>query len=346
MRYDRAQIFSLSTVMDDAFRNDRPVFVIIELTTRCNWRCKHCYLPEHGKQGLSLDELMKIMDDLRSFGIHHIAFTGGELFLRRDIVEILEYARKKYFRVSILSNASLITDKLANKLRELYITDFSSTLFSMIPEVHDSITGVRGSHRAALKGIKRLQEQGIRIELKSPILKQNKDSFETVHRYCLEQGFSYLASTCIFPRIDGDYTPLNYSLNSDELEEAIAVSDKLMHYQAREFLSENMCSILKTSFAISATGDIFPCNSFFLKMGNILEESIAKIWNKHLYLQIRNLKNRDLTACLDCQLISICDRCPATSYSEGRGYYACSSIAKNIAKARYANFKKEKLYDN
>lgn len=47
---DNASFFSLSTVMDDAFKNDSPVFVIIELTTRCNWRCKHCYLPEHAKK--------------------------------------------------------------------------------------------------------------------------------------------------------------------------------------------------------------------------------------------------------------------------------------------------------
>ncbi|WP_156021144.1 radical SAM/SPASM domain-containing protein [Streptococcus ruminantium] len=346
MKQSDTGAFSLSTVMDDAFKNDMPIFVIIELTTRCNWRCHHCYLPEHEKKGLSTNELKNVIDELREFGVHQIAFTGGELFMRKDALDIIEYARNKYFRVSILSNASLITEKIARKLSELYITDFSSTIFSMLPDVHDSITGIKGSHRAAMRGIKRLQEQGISIELKSPILKQNKDSFESVYAYCLENNFSYMSSTCIFPRIDGNYAPLRYSLNDDELEKAIAISDRIMNYTAREFLTENMCNILKTSFAISATGDIFPCNSFFLKMGNILEETIVEIWNKPKYLEVRNLKNKNLTNCLDCQLVSVCDRCPATSYSEGRGFYGCSSIAKNIAKARYISTKKEKIYDN
>lgn len=339
---DNASIFSLSTVMDDAFKNDSPIFVIIELTTRCNWRCKHCYLPEHAKNGLSTEDLKEILNDLRKFGVHHVAFTGGELFMRNDALDIIEYARKKYFRVSILSNASLITDSIAKKLKELYITDFSSTIFSMEPEVHDSITGIRGSHRAAMRGIRRLKENGIKIELKSPILKQNKDSFDSVYSYCLENGFSYLSSTCIFPRTDGNYAPLSYSLNNSELEDAIKISDTIMNYEVQDYLTENMCTILKTSFAISATGDVFPCNSFFVKMGNILEESIVDIWNKPKYLNVRNLKNRDLTDCLECELVSICDRCPATSYSEGNGFYGCSSIAKNIARARYSNFKKEK----
>ncbi|HEM6576900.1 MULTISPECIES: radical SAM protein [Streptococcus] len=64
--------------MDDAFKNDSPVFVIIELTTRCNWRCKHCYLPEHAKNGLSTEDLKEILNDLRKFGVHHVAFTGGD----------------------------------------------------------------------------------------------------------------------------------------------------------------------------------------------------------------------------------------------------------------------------
>ncbi len=50
MKQSDTGAFSLSTVMDDAFKNDMPIFVIIELTTRCNWRCHHCYLPEHEKK--------------------------------------------------------------------------------------------------------------------------------------------------------------------------------------------------------------------------------------------------------------------------------------------------------
>lgn len=57
----------------------------IELTTRCNFRCKHCFIDDYGKDGFSKEEIFMLLDNLRKFGVYAVEFTGGEIFTRPDI---------------------------------------------------------------------------------------------------------------------------------------------------------------------------------------------------------------------------------------------------------------------
>lgn len=336
-----ASIYKFSKVSEDALEIGKPIFVIIELTTKCNWRCKHCYLPSHNGLSLTLEDFKKLFKELRDFGIHQIAFTGGELFMRADALEIIELAREHYFRVNILSNASLLTESIVRRLAEIHITDYSSTIFSLDENVHDGITGVRGSLESALNGIKLLDKYHINIELKSPILKQNRTSFVGVYRFCKQKGYQFMSSPCIFTKINGDITPLSYALDGDDLEQACEKSDKLKGYELKKYITKLMCELLTTGFAINYKGDVYPCNSLFKEMGNIKQEGIDKIWNKESYKSIRMMSNKNLKYCFDCKLLPFCDRCPATLFAEGKDYYSCSNISKNIATARWNNFKKE-----
>lgn len=93
------------------------VSVVIELLTQCNVFCKHCYLAEHNNKGLTTETVKRLLHDLRSVGVIDVTFTGGEIFLRKDIFEIIEEARKLYMRVFLLSNATLIDKEKAFQLK-------------------------------------------------------------------------------------------------------------------------------------------------------------------------------------------------------------------------------------
>ena len=88
----------------------------MELTTLCNFKCKHCFLEKHTNPGLSTQEIIKIIDELRNFGVYELQFTGGEIFTRKDIMEIIRYARKLKFKVSLLTNVSLISEEIIYEL--------------------------------------------------------------------------------------------------------------------------------------------------------------------------------------------------------------------------------------
>ncbi|MDO4800114.1 MAG: radical SAM protein [Bacillota bacterium] len=132
-----------------AYLNNFPISLTIELNTTCNWRCQHCYIPEHSNKGLTSDSIKKILREARELGVYELVLTGGEITLRLDLVEIVEYARELGI-VNLLSNASTLNADLVNKLKKLNIRSYSSTVFSMQPHVHDSITRVRGSYFSAI----------------------------------------------------------------------------------------------------------------------------------------------------------------------------------------------------
>src|SRR5438128_8471981 len=80
-----------------------PVRAMIELTYGCNLRCVHCYNPTHqAKAELATAQIKALIDQLATAGCLDLAFTGGEIFTRMDLFEILAYAKAKGFLVTLL----------------------------------------------------------------------------------------------------------------------------------------------------------------------------------------------------------------------------------------------------
>ncbi|MDR2043886.1 MAG: radical SAM protein [Clostridium sp.] len=112
----------------------------IEILTKCNWRCEHCYIPKHDSDGLSLDVLKKIFRELRTMKTFELILTGGEMFLRNDIMDILSDARQLGFNLQLFTNLSLLSEKSRDFIPQANIEKISCTIFSLNPDVHDAIT--------------------------------------------------------------------------------------------------------------------------------------------------------------------------------------------------------------
>ena len=99
-----------------------PLRVMFELTYRCNFHCQHCYVPQdyRDKKGeLETREVFDILDQLKDIGCFYLGFTGGEPFVRGDIMDILWYAKRRGFEVIIYTNGSLIDERIACELADL-----------------------------------------------------------------------------------------------------------------------------------------------------------------------------------------------------------------------------------
>src|SRR5207249_7513716 len=97
-----------------------PVQAMIELTYGCNLRCVHCYNPTHqAKDELATAQITALIDQLAEAGCLHLAFTGGEIFTRKDAFEIFAYAKAKGFSITLLTNATLITPERADGIQAL-----------------------------------------------------------------------------------------------------------------------------------------------------------------------------------------------------------------------------------
>lgn len=93
----------------------------------------------------------------------NVSLTGREIFLREDLFDIIEYARNLYMRIFLLSNATLLNEQIVARLADLSIANFSTSIYSLDENVHDNITGKKGSLKSTLKNIQLLKEYNIEV---------------------------------------------------------------------------------------------------------------------------------------------------------------------------------------
>lgn len=333
---------SIDTLFKIAYDTNTPLSVMIELLTECNFRCKHCYIPEHKDMGLDTEVIKNLLYDLRKIGTLNISFTGGEIFLRRDIFEIIETARQLYFRVFLLSNASLLNEEKIKKLASLHISEFSTSVFSLDSSIHDSITGIPGSLKLTLKNIMLMKAYKIPVKIKTPLMKDNKYSYKELYKYCKRNGFEYLASPIIFSKSDGDKTTHLLRIDESDLISIVPDIDTISKKRKHLYNYDQPCAAICYGFSLDCKGDVYPCNSLYYKIGNIFEKSVSYIWDESQALKdIKKITKKDLHKCIECSLVDICERCPGLALLEDNDLCGCSTAARSIAIARYKIYKKK-----
>ena len=318
--------------------------VEIEITTKCNFNCIHCYLGEHIKYGLSKEKLFDLLAQLRKMGVYEIQFTGGEPFIRNDFLEIVKYARELYFKVVILTNISLLNDEIINELEQLHVECISTTLFSLNDDVNDKITNKNQSANIVKSNLLKLKKTSIRTEVKTVVMKQNKIDFHSIKKFCNNNQIDYLATEGVFPMMDGSLKPLDYALEPKDLRNCIEELDEIRFGRIfyKNYKNEEcICCEQRYSLFIDATGNIYPCNMWFRKIGNINENTLENIWNDSFLQHIRSETRNSLKKCLNCDSKNYCIRCSGIAETTTGDYcgidpHACivSRIRKNIKESQ------------
>ena len=148
-----------------------PIGGSIEITSRCNLSCTHCYInipPNDAKERereLSLKEICNIFDTIAEEGCIWLLITGGEPLVRKDFLEIYTYAKKKGFLITLFTNGTLITKELADYLRDWPPFSTEITVYGRTKEIYERVTGVPGSYDRCMRGIELLLERKIPLKL-------------------------------------------------------------------------------------------------------------------------------------------------------------------------------------
>jgi MoaA/NifB/PqqE/SkfB family radical SAM enzyme len=272
-----------------ASRAHTPLAVLFEVTHRCNLGCAHCYLtegpvgrPKPTREELTLDEVRRVLDQLAEAGTFFVTLTGGEVFMRRDFLDILAHARARDFSVTIFTTGTLLTPETAAEVADLHPLVVEVSIYSARPEIHDRVTQIPGSHARSLRALRLLRERGVIILIKSPLMTLNSGEFRGIVELAEELGAGYGFDPMLLPRRDGDRTPVALNAGPDELRAFF--SDPVL---ARQFFEpvkclpqkgEEICGTGRRTCMISPYGDVFPCGVHPVPAGNLREKSFHEIW--------------------------------------------------------------------
>ena len=157
------------------FSEDKKPVVVWNITKKCNLHCVHCYSQsncELGENELSTFEGKELIDDLKSFGVPVILFSGGEPLIREDIFELIQYTYQSGIRAVLSTNGTLITKEVADKLAELKLS-YVGISIDGIEITNDNFRGLKGSFQKTIEGIRNCKNAGIKVGLRFTINKRN-----------------------------------------------------------------------------------------------------------------------------------------------------------------------------
>lgn len=330
-----------------------PLNVHLELTYRCNEQCVHCYcVVEHGREAeakrreLTQDEITRLLDDLAAMGALYLTFSGGEVLVRRDFFAIAEHARRQGFVYRIFTNGIGLTEERVARIAALEPLAVELSIFSADPAVHDAITRVTGSFDRLIANVQRLKAHGLRVYLKTVVMKPNLAGLAKVRQLGRDLDvFTHTFACEVSPRIDGDvHGPSRHQLDEGELFEYLSsavwrkqlapILDGPPEEAARQ---KQTCGPAINGCCIDPYGNVFPCIAFRVPIGNIREKSFKELWNAPPPA-IRDLlavhTYADLPECRSCELVGFCSRCHGDNLLErGGDWKACHQRARMVASA-------------
>lgn len=313
---------------EKALERNIPLGVQLDLTYRCNERCVHCYLDHDDHGEMTTAEIKNLLDQMADAGVFILTLSGGEIFLRKDFFEILEYARRDLtFCVKLKTNAIMIREQEAARIRELGVESIQISIYSHRPEVHDAITLVPGSLKRSLDAVRFLKSQGLRVVIANVLMAQNMQDYPGVRALAAELGVESTLDPTITPMMDGDRSILSLGVDQNAMRQVFR--DASLVGDVEEFCAipapadENAlealpCSAGHTSCYVSPYGDVFPCVQFPLPTGNVRKQKFIDIWRHSDQMnEVRAIRLKDLTTCTSCTHVSSCSRCPGLAFMEG-----------------------------
>jgi len=329
-----------------------PYLVSYAVTRKCNLKCKHCYsdaLDAAAPEDLSTSEAKKLLDTLGDWGIHLLIFNGGEPLCRDDFFEIAKHASERRMRIVVGSNGTLIDTETAKRMRDVGVQAVQISIDGARPETHDPFRGEGGSFDRAMQGVEACRQAGLPFQFGMVIRKQSLPEIPSMLELAVKSGATAAEFFDLVqvPRVRKECP--EEILSRDErksvmewLAEAqkdsavvirtpgcpmypLILKEKRIqpkhvpaHALRRIPYYDRGCAAGMPNgyITILPNGDVIPCMLLQVKLGNIRQENIVKIWEESSILA--KLRSRQLLEgeCNGCRYRDVCAGCRGRAYEE------------------------------
>ena len=306
------------------YQYSAPLRMDLALTFRCQNDCVHCYAGgPHETTELTTAQWKSIIDKLSEIGVFILTFTGGEPTLREDLPELLLYAQNKGMVTGLISNGRKLKDRVYVDVLEKSGLDFVQiTLESHKPQIHDLMTSVNGSWKETVEGILNAVQSQIYVSTNTTLSKHNAKEFITTIDYIKGLGVDAFGCNSLIYSGKAPSASEEFTLNVEDLkillpkirDKANAVGLKFLWYTPTQYcqfdpvqlgLGVKTCTAAMINACVGPNGDVYPCQSYFESLGNILNEPWEKIWHHSLAEKLRSRENVE-EKCKDCSQLQVC----------------------------------------
>ena len=262
--------------------------ILWEITNTCNYNCAYCIFSSSNKvdkMELSYNEVLSVLQQLKNKHFTHIKFTGGEPFVRQDMINILQESKKLGFCVDISTNGSLITKDKAKALRDINFDMIHISLDGFNAETHEKARG-KNTFYPTIKGIRNVVKEGIYTRLGTLIYKDNENQLENMIIFASELGvneiiFSFMEAV---GRLEGNSTLISNRVIEDVKQELVLLKEKykdkiLIKYSFTENIDNECnehCPAISKFLYINNLGNVSPCTWVIEKDKKYISELTLK----------------------------------------------------------------------
>ena len=304
--------------------------IYLYLTDRCNLKCKHCWIEPSYYEGdhysgteFDINVLKKTINDAKKIGLGCVKLTGGEPFLRKDILDIIQYLNEENITVDIETNGTLLNKNTVEILKDNCVKQVSVSIDSTTVLQHESFRGVTGCYHNAMRGLSLLAEHNVNTQIIMTLYKYNVSEIERLADLSSRMGINSLKINPVMPTGRGKiFFENEENIQTDELikidrwiEEELMSKYSIDIYfdipiglkslksiKTRQLYECNILSII----GILSDGTISLCGigqtETELTMGNIASNDICEVWVNNPILQ---KLRREIPRTLE----GICSRC-------------------------------------
>lgn len=302
-----------------------PISGSLSLTHRCNLRCTHCYLPLRERSGgeaaqeLRTAEACALIDEIAGAGCLFFLITGGEPLVRGDFHEIYRHARSRGLLVTIFTNGTMIDRDTVRLFKEYPPRAVEISLYGATAATYEKVTGVGGSYAKCLRGVRLLLDHGIPLKLKSMIMTWNSRELGEMDGMARRLGVPFRIDSALFPRIDGDRSPLALRIPpaeavAGEVADGERLKEWAAYYARRKGLPSTdklyTCGAGLTHFHVDPCGYLQPCSMVIHCRRKLSGGDFLAAW-RDMMPRFRAKKAGAGYTCNTCEKRIVCGLCPA-----------------------------------
>ncbi len=301
-----------------------PIRMDMALSFKCQNNCIHCYAGgPHETPELNAQQWKQVIDRLSDIGIFILTFTGGEPTLREDLPELLLYAQNKGMVTGLITNGRRLKDKSYVETLEKAGLDFVQvTLESHKAEIHDKMTAAPGSWNETTAGIRNAVNSQIYVTTNTTLSKHNAPKFLDTIDFIKALGVDAFGCNSLIYSGKADEVSQEFALNFEDLnrllpqirDKAQQLGLKFLWYTPTQYcrfdpvqagLGVKSCTAALINMCVAPNGDVYPCQSYFESLGNILTDQWSKIWNHPVAVKIRSRAYAE-EKCKECPQLQVC----------------------------------------